>query len=217
MPICFIFNYFYPICLLAPSKCCKPPCLCSRADMQHPTMENAGRAERQSSQWLGKATDPLEHRTCRSQARVAPRLPAGQLTTSAPAVPGTKVRNPSTCTQPTAVLAAQAGSWPAPLLGLLPESLGSEERNGSLCQSRDPFLWGQDCGLSAALLSPPPLFFNKWKQTRRAQCLLSKLLYFTNLFQPPSQLFPCQQLYHCAIPLPTHKCTGWRYEQESLR
>lgn len=89
MPICFIFNYFNPICWLAPSKYHEPPCLCSRADTLHPTMENAGRAEWQSSQQLGETKCPLEHRACRSRASVAPlRFPAGQLTTSAPSAWG---------------------------------------------------------------------------------------------------------------------------------
>lgn len=166
MPICFIFNYFYPICLLAPSKCCKPPCLCSRADMQHPTTENAGRAELQSSQWLGRATDPLEHRACRSQARVAPRLPAGQLTTSAPAVRGTTVRNPRTCAQPTTVLAAQAGSWPAPLPGLLPESWGQKKEMDPSGNQEIPFYgdrivdsMGTGLWIICCSPTPPPLFF----------------------------------------------------------
>lgn len=166
MPICFIFNYFYPICLLAPSKCCKPPCLCSRADMQHPTTENAGRAELQSSQWLGRATDPLEHRACRSQARVAPRLPAGQLTTSAPAVRGTTVRNPRTCAQPTAVLAAQAGSWPAPLPGLLPESWGQKKEMDPSGNQEIPFYgdrivdsMGTGLWIICCSPTPPPFFF----------------------------------------------------------
>lgn len=110
----------------------------------------------QDSQWLSKVRDPLEHDACsKSHQDSSP----GQL----PQHQGTTMRNPSICTQPTAIPATQAGGWCAPASELLLEPWGLKERNGSLWQSRDPFLWGQDYGLSLCVdlcSSPlPHLFF----------------------------------------------------------
>lgn len=209
MAICFIFNYFYPICPLASSRYCEPPCLCSRAGMLHSTMENAGRAEQSAARW-GQGPSGAqglqklgEHGTATAHSRTAQHLssfitwPPRQGIQVARSTPLSWLTHSS----------PRAAAW---TLGfrrkkrILPAIpfMGAGSRIIILCSSQ--------------LLSPPNSFFNKWKHTRRAQHLLSELLYSTDLFQPSSQLFPCQQLYHCAIPLPTHKCTGWRYELESL-
>lgn len=157
-----------------------------------------------------------------SGARCLQQIPPGQLTSPAPSAPGHHDEE-SKHLHPARSRPSYAGWWlMCSSLRAAAWTLGVRIKKWiSLAVKRSLFM---GAGLwiiilcRSLLFSTPTLFFlNKWKHTRRAQCLLSRLLYFTNLFQPPSQLFPCQQLYHCAIPLPTHKGTGWRYELESLR
>lgn len=207
----FYFNYFLPTCLLAPSEYCEPPSTCAQPNTLPASRLAAYLPQPQSrhlNPWVLQPSRIEEGRFILFYIHFAWKQPAHPSFLM-------DLKDPVN----------QGQIWPrlghTHLKMYSNGEIPKRRRNGSLRWLRDPFLMGQDhrSPFCTVVCCSTPLFhgLDKWKHTRRVQHVLSKLLYFTNLFQPPSQLFPCQQLHHHDIPLPTHKCTGWRYELESLR